>query len=546
MFRLPIEYVAHDSVQDSMIADLELVKAAEGPSLSECLYGPTSSRGRDVVERTAGVYTTDVNYLRDTVKWVSKPRFEPFDAEPFSDAWKRHQDTVEFNTLYQYVEHEKVEFLNKIPIVLLILSIYSITSPVLFLISPLLILLFPFVLLNMTGRKVDWSSYKSTLYDVMKKHALGGLIVGLKEANASQIVTGLLTAGLFGVQVYSNLQSCWQFYKSISHVHHVLETTESYLENVTASMAAVKEGAPKTYVLFAADVEANRLVLVDILAKLRQIKRMSHSFQEVKQIGNMRYLFYELRHNAAWRAAIEYSLAFSGYTETVVHLCKLVREKRINPCKFGEKKDKMVGAFYPPHPKNKRHTYTMKNYMITGPNASGKTTFIKTAMANVLFSQQVGCGFYKRFEVAAPYQRLFCYLNIPDTSGRDSLFQAEARRCKEVLDEVEKGERTLCIFDELFSGTNPSEASASAYAFLKHLRTLPNVTFLLTTHFLDVCGRLESEIENAHMTTIKTPSGDLEYTYKFEKGVSKVKGALKVLKDLNYPASILDCAQNFL
>jgi DNA mismatch repair ATPase MutS len=145
-----------------------------------------------------------------------------------------------------------------------------------------------------------------------------------------------------------------------------------------------------------------------------------------------------------------------------------------------------------------------------------------------------------------PYDQLFCYLNIPDTSGRDSLFQAEARRCKEVLDEIEKGGKMLCIFDELFSGTNPSEASASAYAFLKHLGTLPKVTFLLTTHFLDVCNRLDNEVQNAHMTTLKTTSGDLQYTYKFQMGISQVKGALKVLKDLNYPASILDCAQSFL
>jgi DNA mismatch repair ATPase MutS len=272
---------------------------------------------------------------------------------------------------------------------------------------------------------------------------------------------------------------------------------------------------------------------------------MSHSYGEVKQIGRMRYLFYELRHNKSWRDAIEYALSFSGYMETVRHLNQLLKSKQIAPCRFGEKKDKMVGSYYPPQPKNKRHSYSVKNYMITGPNAAGKTTFIKTAMLNVLFSQQVGCGFYKKYYMKSPYQNLFCYLNIPDTSGRDSLFQAEARRCKEVLDEVQKGEKTLCIFDELFSGTNPNEASASAYAFLKYLNGLPNVTFLLTTHFLDVCTRLEPEIQNAHMTTLKTTSGDLQYTYKFEKGISKVKGALKVLKDLNYPPSILDCAQNF-
>jgi hypothetical protein len=546
MFRLPIEGLSEvKRTQASMVVDLELVQSAEGKPMGEVLYGPTSERGRLIAARLAQVYTTSVPFLRDTVKWIAKSHhLKGFDAEPFADAWKKHHDTIEFNNLYHYVEHEKLEALNRIPIVLLFLSIYSITSPVMFLLSPLLILLMPFVMLNMTGRNVDWASYKTTLYDVLKRHALGGLLVGLKEANANQIVTGLLTAGLFAVQVYTNVQSCIQFYKSIDTVHSVLEKTRDYVEHVTQMMDVVETHAPATYGPFVDDVKKHHAVLTDMLTKLKQIKPMSNSYQEVKQIGRLRYLFYDLKHNASWRASIEYSLQFSGYVETMLHLNHLLKTKQINPCLFGKKADKMVGGYYPPQPKNERHTYHIKNVMITGPNASGKTTFIKSAMLNVLFSQQIGCGFYKKLYLKTPYEKLFCYLNIPDTSGRDSLFQAEARRCREVLTEVEDGARILCIFDELFSGTNPSEASASAYAFLKHLAGLPNVTFLLTTHFLDVCTKLDAQVQNAHMTT-RNEGGDLTYEYKFKMGISRIKGGLKVLKDLNYPSSILDCAQNF-
>ena len=187
-----------------------------------------------------------------------------------------------------------------------------------------------------------------------------------------------------------------------------------------------------------------------------------------------------------------------------------------------------------------------KRLVITGPNASGKTTILKMTMLNILFSQQLGHGFYEAGTRICPYDQLHSYLNIPDTSGRDSLFQAEARRCKSILDETETGSRMLCIFDELFSGTNPIEASASAYAFLKHLAMSSNVTFLLTTHFLDVCKKLNAHVQNAHMATSKTSDGDLVYEYKFKLGISRIKGGLKVLKDLNFPPSILHCAQNFL
>ena len=546
MFKLPIEYVKTVETPQNMSTDLELVKAAEGPSLSECLYGAKTWHGKAVAEKATQMFTTNVPFLEDTVKWISKANFKAFDTEPFETVWQRHQATLEFKTLYQYVEHDRLEFLNHIPLLLFVLSIYSISSPVMFLLSPIFILIMPFAMLKVTGKDVDWGGYKAALMEVLKKHALGGLVVGLNNANGNQIVTSLLAVAMFGVQMYSNLQSCYQFYRSVRTVHDVLEKTASYLGWVTDAMRFTIKEAPPTYKPFVETVGGHLQVLEQVHAKLKKINPMTHSFKELKQIGALRVLFYELKHNAGWKESIEYSLAFTGYTEITAHLNKLLKTKRIAPCLFGKKKDKMVGAYYPPHKHNKAHTYSIQNYMITGPNASGKTTFIKTMMLNVLFSQQIGCGFYKKYYQSKPYEKLACYLNIPDTSGRDSLFQAEARRCKSILDETGSGARMLCIFDELFSGTNPIEASASAYAFLKHLAQTSNVTFLLTTHFLDVCKKLNAHVQNAHMETSKTSDGDLVYEYKFKLGISKIKGGLKVLKDLNFPSSILHCAQNFL
>ena len=105
-----------------------------------------------------------------------------------------------------------------------------------------------------------------------------------------------------------------------------------------------------------------------------------------------------------------------------------------------------------------------------GPNASGKTTILKSTLINIIFSQQVGCGVYDSAKIK-PFDFLHCYLNIPDTYGRDSLFQAEARRCKEILDVIENTENKshFCLFDELYSGTNPDEAILSAVSFMNYL-----------------------------------------------------------------------------
>ena len=188
--------------------------------------------------------------------------------------------------------------------------------------------------------------------------------------------------------------------------------------------------------------------------------------------------------------------------------------------------------------------YLSKNMVITGPNASGKTTFLKTTMLNIIFTQQLGCGFYSECYLK-PYTHLHSYLNIPDTSGRDSLFQAESRRCKEIIDKVilsKRTERQFCIFDELYSGTNPMEATKSAYAFLKWLSQRENVDFILTTHYVDICAKFKEQknrITNWKMDAIEDASGDIQYTYRLVKGISKIQGAIKVLREMKYPEEIL-------
>ena len=183
-----------------------------------------------------------------------------------------------------------------------------------------------------------------------------------------------------------------------------------------------------------------------------------------------------------------------------------------------------------------------KNMVLTGPNASGKTTTLKTALINILSSQQFGCGCFEEL-LFKPYDNIHCYLNIPDTSGRDSLFQAEARRCKEIIDCIKEkdNETHFCIFDELYSGTNPDEAIISASAFMSYIVKYDFVTCLLTTHYIKLCKKLNKneKIKNYNMKTLDN-NNNLTYTYKIVKGISKIKGGVRVLSDMNYPKEILE------
>ena len=179
---------------------------------------------------------------------------------------------------------------------------------------------------------------------------------------------------------------------------------------------------------------------------------------------------------------------------------------------------------------------------------------LKTILINTLLAQQYGFGYFDELQIT-PYKRLHCYLNIPDTSGRDSLFQAESRRCKNILDILEKNKtkRHFCIFDELYSGTNPYEAISGAYAYLSYLTKFKNFNFMLTTHYVELCEKIKSNksIINNHMkidfhndkenkqNTKQINQNGFIYTYKLVPKISSIKGGTKVFKDLNYPDEII-------
>jgi DNA mismatch repair ATPase MutS len=261
-----------------------------------------------------------------------------------------------------------------------------------------------------------------------------------------------------------------------------------------------------------------------------------------------------------------YSFGFNGYLDNLNGIIQNIREKKMNFVKLlkenkqtdkqtdkQNKKNYFKRAYYPAliHKNPIKNTYKFKkNMIITGPNASGKTTILKSALINIFITQQIGCGFYESAKLI-PYKFIHCYLNIPDTSGRDSLFQAEARRCKEIIDIIDKNKDCthFCAFDELYSGTNPDEAVMSALAFMEYLIKNENVSCILTTHFINLCEHLDNHkyIENYNMKTKENDDkNDFTYLYKLEKGISSIRGGIKVLSDMNYPKEILENTKNFV
>ena len=271
----------------------------------------------------------------------------------------------------------------------------------------------------------------------------------------------------------------------------------------------------------------------------------------MNSVGYMLKCFYRIFSVPQYESAIRYSVGFEGYINNLIGVNNNIVSGNVNIATFSVRKNNnciFKNQYYPALMNEnpvKNDCSFKKNIVISSPNKSGKTTILKTTAINIIFTQQLGCGFYSSGTLK-PYSHIHSYLNIPDTSGRDSLFQAESRRCKEIIDVIKKYNdaakyRHFCIFDELYSGTNPDEASKAGHAFLKYLTKYENVNFILTTHYFKICKKFNNSelVQNYKMEVNVLGDGSFEYTYKIKKGISKIKGGIRVLKDMDYPDEII-------
>ena len=555
-FKLPIFY-NEDKMQlnKNIITDLELIKTFD-PSNCDPLYHyafqPKTKFAIKVIEQIPNYYTTDTVFLKDTQKLIST--FLSVDASEEKQnvlhIWDEIKNDTGFKDKYHYIDWARWEYLNKSDYFLQIMSVYNLSAPVISLCVPFIILIIPFFIIQMKGLSITMNEYIEILKIIAENHSIGKLFTKFHSVKLDEKIYILLSAAFYVFSIYQNILTCCRFNNNMFKIHNYLNDIKKYITETEILMNnfLLYSSTLKSYEQFNETIKTNMEVLIELRKDLEKISPYKLSYKKIGELGHVLKCFYDIYSDSKYNNAFLYSFGFHGYIENLEGLIDNVKMGHINSAKFTQKqKSNMIKkAYYPVLIKNnptKNSFKFKKNIIITGPNASGKTTTLKTALMNVIITQQFGYGFYKN-AIIHPYKYIHCYLNIPDTSGRDSLFQAEARRCKEILDIVQDNSRKqthFCVFDELYSGTNPDEAVLSAHAFMKYLIKFKNVNCILTTHFIDLCKKLDTNelIENYHMSTTQN-GNDFNYSYILEKGISNIKGGVKVLYDMNYPKEIID------
>ena len=561
-FKLPITFVKNQDLHTlpkNVTEDLEL-HTSINTNLFLCNKESTTF-GNITRKEWSKYITTDVTFLKDSQSVLMKMDEEDEnDATPIIEIWDDVHDE-HFLEKYYYMDWPQLAHLNKSASFLQFLSVANVLSPLLSLCIPLFIILIPFIILKIQGISIDVNKYIQVLKETAGNHFIGKSLINMESLTWEKFIYLTITFCVYIFQIYQNTNTCLKYYKNIKQINTNLLYMKHYISSTIKKMETfvTKFNSLVSYQLFCTSLTKNITILKPFLEELSIISEFQHSMKKSSEVGYMLKCYFELMNDKVYSTAIQFSIGFKGYIENMSSILKHIRNGEMCFTTFDLSKPTSIqNQFYPLTIKKEKVTNNIKmenNLIITGPNASGKTTLIKTTTINIILSQQFGCGFYSTCSLN-PYHYIHSYINIPDTSERDSLFQAESRRCKDILDiihtSLDPNHRHFCIFDELYSGTNPVEAKNAGYAFLSYLSNYNNVDFILTTHYIGICQKIKKEnkltlsekiqnkkkIINYKMSVIEKDD-QLEYTYKMIKGISYIQGAIHVFKSMDYPKEIV-------
>lgn len=173
--------------------------------------------------------------------------------------------------------------------------------------------------------------------------------------------------------------------------------------------------------------------------------------------------------------------------------------------------------------------------VITGSNMGGKSTFLRTVGNSVLMAQTIAtvpAEYYR----GVPFSIITSISRTDDLVAGKSFYYVEAERILKTLRGLRQEVTTLCIIDELLSGTNSAERVRASEAIIRYLGK-QNAVAIIATHDLDLAEHLNGRCDLYHFTGTVDETG-LRFDYVLRPGVVKMGNAIALLEYLGYPKEI--------
>jgi DNA mismatch repair protein MutS len=189
---------------------------------------------------------------------------------------------------------------------------------------------------------------------------------------------------------------------------------------------------------------------------------------------------------------------------------------------LGQNKIALKGLYHPllRNPVKNDFELAVPVAVLNGPNMSGKSTFLK-ALGLCMYLGHLG------FAIPAEQGELplMAHFSIgidhrDDLQNGYSHFMTEIKHLKAVLVKAKAGEATFAVFDELFSGTNATDALEICQRTISGMSRFKNSFFLISTHLEEL--RTQTLVKTIYVDC-DLKEGIPVFSYKVKAGWSDIK-----------------------
>ncbi len=235
---------------------------------------------------------------------------------------------------------------------------------------------------------------------------------------------------------------------------------------------------------------------------------------------------------------IDSYISAASFRRSVLYYCvPMIRKKEKLSCGITA-----VDAYHPLLKKPVANTIHMdKPVLLTGSNASGKSTFLKTMAINALLAQTVVTCLAREYKSALFI--LYSSMALKDSiKDGESYYITEIKSLKRILDMTDNELPILCIIDEVLRGTNTIERIAASSEILNRMAD-ERLVCMAATHDLELSSILGAKYANYHFQE-SFKGDDIVFDYKLYEGKSNTRNAIKLLDIMGYPDFVVKSATN--
>ncbi|MGM0639944.1 MAG: DNA mismatch repair protein MutS [Thermotogota bacterium] len=242
-----------------------------------------------------------------------------------------------------------------------------------------------------------------------------------------------------------------------------------------------------------------------------------------------------------------------GFLDVIINFAEISRINNYNRPNFVEgNKSKIINSRHPVV-ENFVETFTKNDFevqekrfiVLTGPNMSGKSTYIRQ-IGIISILAQSGC-FIPADEAEIPiYDRIFTRIGAKDdiVTGK-STFLVEMMEMSTILNQAT--ENSLVLLDEVGRGTSTLDGISVAWAISEYLFQVLKSNTIFATHYteLTMLSEIYENVITKRVQVKETKDGVL-FLHKIEEGVSDNSYGIEVARLAGFPAEIVDRAKDVL